>query len=91
MSDVVLNSELLRTAASDLSGTANTVPTTSPLAMGAVSASDVTVAANNFNLWLTYTGLVAKAQLTALSESTKEAAVAMEQMEEQLAANAVSP
>ena len=91
MSDVVLNSEQLRNAASRFSSAATGVPTSVPLAMGAVSATDVTAAANSFNLWATYTALTTRAQLTSLAESTSDAAFLMEQAEAQLAAAAGTP
>jgi len=90
MPDLVLKSENLRTAASGFSGAAADVPTSAPLSMGSVSASDVTAAANDFNMWAAYAGLVARTQLLGLADSTTEAAQAMEQLEAQLAAGAVA-
>jgi len=88
MGDVVLNSQQLRGVATDITNAVSTIPTSSPLAMGSVSASDVTAASNDFNLWATYTALVTRAQLNALAESTSGAALLLEQYEAELAANA---
>ena len=91
MSKLELSSDDLRAVATALYTETPRIPTTSPLAMNAVSANDVTAAANNFNLWFTYTGMVARAQLTAVADSIVDAAVVLEQAEAQIAANAVSP
>jgi len=91
MSDIEYDGELLHGAATQLSGKVGDIPTTSPLDMSGVTEGDVTAAANNFNMWVTYTGLVARAQLTSLGESVTEAALALDAAEAQLAEGAVAP
>jgi len=90
MSDIILESEQLRNAASTLSNAVQSIPTVAPLAMNSVSASDVTASASDFNLWVTYTALITRAKLTSIAESTSAGALAMEQYEAQLAASAVA-
>lgn len=91
MSDIDYDGEKLRGAGTFLASKLDAIPTESPLNMNAITEGDVTAAASNFNLWFTYTGLTARAQLTALAESVGEAADALDAAEAQTAAGAVTP
>jgi len=91
MSDIDYDGEKLRGAGTFLAGKAVDIPTASILSMGSVSASDVTAAANNFNLWFTYVGLTARAQIIDLGDQVADAATALDQAEAQTAAAAVTP
>lgn len=84
MTDIDYDGEKLRGAGTFLASKVASIPTSSPLNLNAITEGDVTAAANNFNLWLTYTGLISRAQLTALAESIGAAADAMDATEEGL-------
>ena len=88
MTDIDFDGSALRLAGAALGLAVAEIPTTSPLALGSVTENDVIAAANNFNLWATYAGLSARAQLTAIVEAVTSAATALELAEAQLAANA---
>lgn len=88
MSGIEYDGQKLWGAGTFLAGKIADVPTASPLAMNNVTEGDVVAAANNFNMWVTYAGLISRAQLADIASSVTDAATAMNLAEAQLASAA---